>query len=275
MHPVLFGDVHAYPACIVLAIIVGIALLPVSARRAGVALSGAVWVPMLCLAVPALLGAKLYAVVERGGHWYGLSWELQNGLRYPGAPVGLAFGLALLRCTPWRRIGLAALADVIVPPVLVSLAVQRLGCLLEGCCHGWPSGLPWAVRFPLGSHAWTAHVTRGLLAPNAPASLPVHPLQLYFGLLALVVGGGLLWFQRRRTYDGQVVLLYLVLHESGKALLEFLRDGPTVHVQLWSLAFALAGGCMLLGRAAFLGSRSARTESEQPAATAPATVSGR
>src|SRR5574340_151815 len=118
----------------------------------------------------------------------------------------------------------------------------------DRACFGVPARLPWAVRFPAGSHPWADEVAKGLIPPNALASLPVHPLQLYFLLLAFLVGAFLLWLQPRKQFDGQVVLLYLALHEPGKFLLEFLRAQPAPHVQLLSLAFAVIAWSVLLGR---------------------------
>ena len=39
--------------------------------------------------------------------------------------------------------------------------------------------MPWAVRFPAGSHAWVRQLNAGLVQPGDPLSLPVHPTQLY------------------------------------------------------------------------------------------------
>ncbi len=44
-----------------------------------------------------------------------------------------------------------ALADLVIPSVLLGVAIGRLGCFLNGCCFGGACELPWAVEFPFGS----------------------------------------------------------------------------------------------------------------------------
>ena len=48
------------------------------------------------------------------------------------------------------------MCDVAAPAVAIGAAVGRLGCFLNGCCDGVVCSWPWGVRFPAGSHAWTA-----------------------------------------------------------------------------------------------------------------------
>jgi len=41
--------------------------------------------------------------------------------------------------------------DAVAPAVAVGIAVGRFGCLLNGCCWGAPTDVPWAITFPYGS----------------------------------------------------------------------------------------------------------------------------
>jgi prolipoprotein diacylglyceryltransferase len=72
----------------------------------------------------------------------------------------------------------------------------------------------------------------------------------------------LLWFQRRKAYDGQVFLLYLCLQGGGQFGLEFFRFTPLPHVQYLSLLFLIVGGSLLLMKARFV--RAGATESLSP-----------
>jgi phosphatidylglycerol:prolipoprotein diacylglycerol transferase len=54
-----------------------------------------------------------------------------------------------------------ALADLIAPSLLVGLALGRIGCLLNGCCYGGASDLPWAVHFPRNSPPYLDQVANG------------------------------------------------------------------------------------------------------------------
>lgn len=43
--------------------------------------------------------------------------------------------------------------DIIAPSAALGLAIGRIGCFLNGCCHGAVCDAPWALRFPYGSPA--------------------------------------------------------------------------------------------------------------------------
>ena len=227
MHPYLFGSVRAYPVSMAAAIAVGTLVVVLLARRRGVPPWRAL-VFQLALAAVGLFGGKLHSLFERDA-LHLLSWEAlpRDGFRYPGALVAALLSLPLLRWLFLRRVPLAALADIVAISVPFALVPMRLGCFLYGCCFGRVSHLPWAMAFPPFSPASNYHAFVGLVHPHGAWSLPVHPLQLYLGAWALAVGLFLLWFRHRQQYDGQIALLFLAVHELGKALLEFVRTEET------------------------------------------------
>jgi phosphatidylglycerol:prolipoprotein diacylglycerol transferase len=51
--------------------------------------------------------------------------------------------------------------------------------MFAGCCYGIPSAMPFGIRYDQGSIAWDVQYTHGLIDLNAPASLAIHPVQLY------------------------------------------------------------------------------------------------
>jgi phosphatidylglycerol:prolipoprotein diacylglycerol transferase len=52
-----------------------------------------------------------------------------------------------------RRFKLPAMRvlDVIAPAVALGIGIGRFGCLMNGCCWGKPTDVPWAITFPYGS----------------------------------------------------------------------------------------------------------------------------
>jgi phosphatidylglycerol:prolipoprotein diacylglycerol transferase len=167
-------------------------------------------------------------------------------MRYPGALIALAIALPLVG--PWlgRGIPLRLWGDLLVPGAGFALVMIRIDCFLAGCCAGRITQLPWGVSFPAGSKPWYTQVLAGLISTGTPEALPIHPLQLYFLLLALGVGLLALWWLPRKAYDGQVVLLFLAVHELGKFALEFLREPPLPQVQIASGAIGLAAAVALV-----------------------------
>jgi len=114
-------------------------------------------------------------------------------------------------------------ADAVAPAVAIGAAVGRIGCFLNGCCDGAVSALPWAVRFPAGSHAWVRQLNAGLISPGVPASLPVHPTQLYAAAAGFMVLGLLLAHFPHRRRPGEVMALLMILYSMSRWPVEALR----------------------------------------------------
>jgi phosphatidylglycerol:prolipoprotein diacylglycerol transferase len=234
------------------AVLVGLTVLLATARGAGIPIARAVALVAL-LAVAALAGGKLYALVEQRGFAY-VTWSnLFDGFRYPGTLVGVLLGLGVARRLLVPTVSLGALGDWLAPAMGFAEVAGRIGCFLNGCCFGVVSYLPWAVRYAPGTPAHLFHVGQGWTAETAP-SLPVHPLQLYFALWALALGVLCLRLRSREYPAGTVLLAFIALHELGKFLLELLRapvdPAAGFYLRVASLILAALALALLTGRTA-------------------------
>ncbi|MCW5889092.1 MAG: prolipoprotein diacylglyceryl transferase [bacterium] len=180
---------------------------------------------LLLVAVAPWIGGRLHFVLnnwalfaERPSRMLALT---DGGLHAAGAILALALALPL--GARWAGVPLLRLADGLTPMVGIGVAIARIGCFLNGCCFGTPCDHGWCVRFPSDTFVFRQHLFSGLLPPRSTMSLPVHPLQLYFaavGLLVAIVG---MRVHRRKRFDGQVALVGLVIFSVGAAALETLR----------------------------------------------------
>ena len=122
------------------------------------------------------------------------------------------------------------MTDVAAPAVAIGIAIGRIGCFLNGCCYGAVCALPWAVRFPAGSHAWARQVDAGLISPWRSTSLPVHPTQLYASLAGFVVArlaAGV--FPSPSRAAGEVMAVLMIVYPLTRWPLEALRgDEPAI-----------------------------------------------
>lgn len=127
--------------------------------------------------VPALQGLVALARFGR--------FHVPTGMAaYGGLILGTVAGVLTLRRL---RQPVLPFLDAVAPAVGVAYFFARIGCFLAGCDYGVPSAATWAVRFPRGSYAFRDHVVHGLVDPAAPASLPVHPTQLYMAFAGLLL----------------------------------------------------------------------------------------
>lgn len=129
------------------------------------------WTLMLFLMVGVFLGSVGLYLLVYGGGWSGNAAFLRRNGTIPGGSflgtfAGAAAAVAFF-CRLRRRAFLPV-ADVLAVAAPLGLAIMRLGCLLNGCCHGRPTNLPWAVEFDLPC----------AVRPDL-RGLPLHPTQLY------------------------------------------------------------------------------------------------
>lgn len=147
-------------------------------------------------------------------------------------------------------------ADAFAFAVPLSVAVQRIGCFLHGCCYGTPSGVPWAVSYPAGSPAQIHHHLSGLTAGQDLFSLPVHPVQLYETVGCIFVIFLLTRLSRRLKAPGSLMLASLILFAAQHFIVEFFRDslahtsilrteGPLIQLQ-WFILLLVAGCSLFL-----------------------------
>jgi phosphatidylglycerol:prolipoprotein diacylglycerol transferase len=229
MRPILFGipgseiNVHSYGVLIFLACFAALAITVWRLKRdkldPNIAYELATW-----LFLGGVVGARgLYVIfhpetIQSAGDIF-RSW--QGGNVFYGCILGGLTGSLIY----WYRkpFPFWQVADAVAPAVAIGAAIGRIGCYLNGCCDGALCALPWAVRFPAGSHAWVRQLNAGLISPGAPASLPVHPTQLYAALAGFSVLALLLAYLPRRRRPGEVMALLMILYSLSRWPVEALR----------------------------------------------------
>lgn len=252
MHPELFtlGPLHvrSYGAMMAVAFLVGTWLSLREARRLGLDEDRLVNVILVTL-IASILGARALYVLEHlqefRREWGSILAVWQGGLTlYGGVTAGTLAGL--LAAT---RFGLPRwlVADALTPALALGTAFGRVGCHLNGCCHGRPTDGPLGVMFPPGSFAQLEF-----------GAVPVHPSQLYNAAAGLLLFG-LVWLLRTRLRTPGVLLwLFLALFalvripidmtrawEADAVLLRLGAFGLT-ESQLTSVALALFSALMIL-----------------------------
>jgi prolipoprotein diacylglyceryltransferase len=187
-------------------------------------------------------------------------------------PLGLLLG-GVVTCAAaavlgarWRSVG-----DAWAIGGGAMIAVGRLGCFLAGCCAGTACGA-WAprllcLRYPPGTEVFAEQVMMGLIGPSSPASLPIHPLPLYFAAASLITTFGLVALLRRGARPGAVLLAFCIVRPLTKLALEPLRADPRPGLSMVAIpAVVLAGACLIAAVLAF------RARARPPAHALPAGV---
>jgi phosphatidylglycerol:prolipoprotein diacylglycerol transferase len=140
-----------------------------------------------------------------------------EGLTIYGAVLGAALGLWVY--SKWSRFQFGILADIIAPATILAQAIGRVGCILNGCCYGIVTDLPWSILYT------NTHSYGYLASSNLAEGVGLHPSVVYELLWDLVVFGILLKIGKRFKPDGALFAIYLALYSFGRLFIDFTRDG--------------------------------------------------
>ncbi len=220
MHPILvqFGNfrVYSYGFFVGLGFVVAAALAVLKIRKSNIRLSLENAADLLFYTLlSAFLGSRIlfilinFDVYRQHPLQIFKIWE--GGLVFYGGLIPAA----LVAIGYMRRHGLPAweLADLISPLIALGLSFGRIGCFLAGCCYGRETSLPWAIVFE---------------NPDSLARLnvPLHPTQLYDAANGLAIFFFLSWISKRKTFDGQIFWLFVLLYSVTRFIVEIFRGDP-------------------------------------------------
>lgn len=163
----------------------------------------------------ALVGSKLLAWLESAEHY----WQHRDHLAaWVGGKTivgGLLGGWAGVEITK-KRLGIRyATGDVYVFPLILGIAVGRVGCFLTGLedhTHGTHTRLPWGVDFGDGRR---------------------HPTQLYEITALLLLGTALLLRMRSPYRNGELFRLFMLGYLLWRFAVEFIKPRAT---PVWGLS---------------------------------------
>jgi phosphatidylglycerol:prolipoprotein diacylglycerol transferase len=230
MKPVLlefYGfAIHSYGLMLAIAFIVGIIGVRKTGRGQGINPDSIVDLGIWIL-VGAVVGARIAYVITEYRYFVTFPLEIfkinSGGLAFHGGLIG-GFGAGIWH-TRSKQLETWKIADLIAPFLALGYSIVRIGCLLNGCCYGHYSSLPWALRCA------------------AEDSALRHPTQIYSMAGSLVLFGILWKYRNHKQFQGFLFFLYIALYSALRFIVEYFREGPMLFPWL-SLAQAV---CIVMG----------------------------
>lgn len=277
MHPYLIQTesftVAAYPFFYGLALVISCVLFAQLSRRRGIPFRTAVNVWFI-VAVAIIIGGRLlFILVHSPSTSFLDSMEtFQSGgeALYGALACGMLAGVCVVR---FWRLPLLPLLDAAAVSTPLGIAVGRIGCLMQGCCHGSITDGPLGVRYPkqidvhghvVGSLAYLRHLDMHRVRLTDNWSAPVHPVQVYESLYCVLLSVILYLLWRRRRLHGRLFCLMAGLYAVWRFTIEFLR----VHERSWFGALTVYQVISILfGSIAFLLLVALKLPSPQKSAT--------
>lgn len=169
----------------------------------------------IVLVIGGVVGARLFYIFVYEPARY-LEDPLQvfalwnGGMVYYGALIGgfITGTIYVIR----KNLPFWRLADVVSPPLALGYGIVRIGCFFNGCCYGEPTGSSLGVIFPY---------IEGTVCTD---QLSRYPTQLFSSALGFALLGLLLYLWKRRKFDGQIFLVFLIVYSIGRSVIEAFRE---------------------------------------------------
>ncbi|MBM3244853.1 MAG: prolipoprotein diacylglyceryl transferase [Candidatus Omnitrophica bacterium] len=196
--------VYSYGLMLVIAFIVSTTLAMREARKNGIN-PDTIFNFLFTGFISGVVGARIFYVAEHIGYYSenpleiimlqhgGLSW-------FGGLILGVSCAIFYLKL---KKIPIFSAMDLVIPYLALAQSIGRIGCLLNGCCYGRPSG-SYGIYFEVHKQA-------------------LIPTQAYSTLLLLVIFIILRLMQRRPHKSGSIFFLYLLLYSAARFSIEFWR----------------------------------------------------
>ncbi len=174
-----------------------------------------------------IIGGRLAYVIYDWEHFVANPRDIIGfqGLAQNGMIIGIVVAaLIYMRVTRMRFPMLLSIGDAVAVGTPLALAIGRIGCTINGCCHGQPSPFQF---FPLA----ITYTPRDTIPP-VYWGVPLYPTQIYHLLWGLIVFA-IVWRLRGKLKpEGSLLFFFFCIFAAGDFVIWFLRTDEPV---LWGL----------------------------------------
>ena len=164
-----------------------------------------------------ILGARLFHIIfEMPSYYLEHPWDIfklwQGGfVLYGGFILPAIISYIYIK---HKKLNFANIVDFITPSVALGAGIGRIACVVQGCCYGKATNVPWAVVYHHPAD------------PNTPIGMHIHPTQMYmvlsyffiFFLILFIFKNG-----RRKKFNGQIFATFIVLESFFRFIIEYFR----------------------------------------------------
>ncbi|WP_315169279.1 prolipoprotein diacylglyceryl transferase [Metaclostridioides mangenotii] len=223
----LFGiDVMWYGILMAAGMMAAIIIALKESKRVGIDEDDVINIAIIAIPV-GLICARVYYVVFNWSDYAGNFMEMINvrggGLAIHGGLIGGI--LAGFLYTKFKKMNFFKTADSVMLGMPLAQAIGRWGNYINGEAHGGPTDLPWGIMVD---------------------GMKVHPTFLYESVWNLCVFAFLVLTRKKKKYEGQIIVNYIVLYSLGRFFIEGLRTdslmfGPLRMAQVISLIGIIGG----------------------------------
>ena len=180
------------------------------------------------------IGAKVFFYLEDPEFYFGTPSNMISSLGSGFVFFGCAiFGIPAMYWFFWKnKWPIWQMLDLMAFMGIIAQTFGRMGCFMAGCCYGIPT------------ESWVGVVFTHPNSLAKPLHTALHPTQLYEVVLLASIGLFLFWYKDRKKFQGQLILIYLIIYSIGRIFIEVYRgdlargyiiDEVLTHSQLISI----------------------------------------
>ncbi len=228
MHPIFFQfevpdflksflpdtlTIYSYGFLIACGAIAGFIYTAVQAKKQFSVKTETVQMLVVLIIISAVVGGKFFMIFEDPKLYLSepskLFKDFNNGFVFYGS---LLFAIpTMLLFFRVHKLPTLPMLDIMAGTACIVHAFGRMGCFMAGCCYGTPHEGLFSVTF-----------TDPQCVAD-PLHTPLHPTQLYSSTMIFAILVIILFVSRRKQFDGQLFMLYLMLYAIGRSVLEIFR----------------------------------------------------
>lgn len=227
-------EIHSYGVMAALAAFTAYSVVCLNRKFAGITKDQAATIVFYFMLVGGTVGARVFYVILNWNFfedepWYEMLAINHGGLVFYGG-FFLAAALIVYFCRK-HALSLVAVMDVLAPALALGHAVARIGCFLQGCCHGTATSSFIGVSYPAVQHTlfvtfnpfsirWQEYAAK--LPELLASGTRVYPVQLFESAGNLIIGLTLLYLVRKGR-RGMAFSGYILGYGILRFSLEFIR----------------------------------------------------
>ncbi|MDO4276166.1 MAG: prolipoprotein diacylglyceryl transferase [Eubacteriales bacterium] len=224
----IFGfEITIYGILIAVGMLLGIAFVVLEAKRSNE--NQDMYLDMVIISlIAAVAGARLYYVCFSWNLYKGNILEIFN-TRSGGMAIygGLLGGLlaAALFCRI-RKLPFWKMADTASMGILIGQIIGRWGNFFNRESFGEYTDSSLAMQLPLSAvraSEVTSQMRENLITDNGISYIQVHPVFLYESIWCLVLLLFLMFWRRKKLFQGELIMEYLAGYGFGRFFIEWLR----------------------------------------------------
>lgn len=252
----VFGfEIAYYGIVIALGMLCGVSLILYLARKSGQNEDQYLDLCLLTL-VCSVIGARVYYVVFSWEDYKGNLLEIFN---IRGGGLAIYGGVLAGILTVWiysrrKKLNFGLLGDTVVPGLLVGQIMGRWGNFFNREAFGKYTDNLFAMALPreaVRQGEITTEALEHMYVQGGVEWIQVHPTFLYESLWNLALLVLILWYGKRKKFDGEQFLLYLTGYGLGRAWIEGFRTDqlllPAVGLPVSQvLSVVLAAGSLII-----------------------------